>query len=214
MSSGNKRNKFLYFIIKRICDIVLSFLALIVLSPLFLIVFLTYKLSPENQGPVIFKQERIGKNGKKFFIFKFRSMVVNADEKLYANKQLYRKYVANSYKLPPNEDPRITSFGQFLRKTSIDELPQFINILRGEMSIIGPRPVVQQELREYGDDVDEFLSVRPGAMGLWQASGRSNIVYPERCQIELNYVRNASLTLDTKIFFKNIVSIFKSDGAY
>ena len=128
--------------------------------------------------------------------------------------ELYKKYVANNYKLEPEEDPRITRLGRWLRKTSIDEIPQFLNILRGEMSIIGPRPVVKAELSEYGDRVDKFLSVKPGAMGLWQSSGRSNIPYPERCDVELEYVDKASLAFDTEIMFKNVISIFKSEGAY
>lgn len=141
-------------------------------------------------------------------------MVENADQILKENPELYKKYVDNNYKLPVSEDPRITKLGAWLRKTSIDEIPQFINILKGEMSIIGPRPVVKAELAEYGDQVDKFLSVRPGAMGLWQASGRSNIPYPERAHIELEYVDKASLWFDFKIMIKNIISIFKGVGAY
>ena len=168
----------------------------------------------DNKGPLFYKQERIGWHGKPFKIYKFRSMVVNADKILEDDPELYAKYVANNYKLEPEEDPRITRLGEWLRKTSIDEIPQFINILRGEMSIIGPRPVVKAELAEYGDRVDKFLSIKPGAMGLWQSSGRSNIPYPERCDVELEYVDEASLAFDTKIMFKNIISIFKRDGAY
>ncbi|MCF0119728.1 MAG: sugar transferase, partial [Limosilactobacillus mucosae] len=128
--------------------------------------------------------------------------------------ELYEKYVENNYKLEPDEDPRITNLGRWLRRTSIDEIPQFINILKGDMSIVGPRPVVKEELKEYGDRVDKFLSVKPGAMGLWQASGRSNIGYPERCDLELSYVDHASYWYDVKIMFKNIISIFKNTGAY
>lgn len=168
----------------------------------------------DNKGPLFYKQERIGWNGKPFKIYKFRSMVENADKILENDPELYAKYVANNYKLEPEEDPRITRLGEWLRKTSIDEIPQFINILRGDMSLIGPRPVVKKELAEYGDRVDKFLSVKPGAMGLWQSSGRSNIPYPERCDVELKYVDEASLAFDTKIMFKNIISIFKSEGAY
>ena len=140
-------------------------------------------------------------------------MVVNAEEKLYADKDLYAKFVENGYKLPTEEDPRITKFGAFIRKTSLDELPQFINILIGNMSIIGPRPVVERELVEYGDRVDEFLSVKPGAMGLWQASGRSDIQYPERADLEISYVEHANLWFDFKILFMTVLAIFKGDGA-
>ena len=141
-------------------------------------------------------------------------MIVDADQVLHANQELYAKYVANNYKLEPEEDPRITRTGRFLRKTSLDEIPQFINIIRGEMSIIGPRPVVAEEVKIYGDRAEKFLSVKPGAMGLWQASGRSNIGYPERCDLELSYVDQASYWFDLKIMFKNIISIFTSEGAY
>ncbi|WP_304133911.1 sugar transferase [Limosilactobacillus coleohominis] len=213
MSKTYKKQSAWYLFWKRLTDIVLSAIALICFSPIFLVVWIM-SLFGENKGPLFFKQTRIGKNGRPFKIYKFRSMIVNADEILHANPELYQKYVDNNYKLEPEEDPRVTKLGHWLRKTSIDEIPQFINILRGEMSIIGPRPVVKEELVEYGDRVDKFLSVKPGAMGLWQASGRSNIGYPERCDLELSYVDHASYWFDIKIMFKNIISIFKSTGAY
>lgn len=208
-----KKQSMLYLFWKRFFDIVLSFLALICFSPIFLFVFIASRFG-ENKGPVFFKQVRIGKNGKPFKIYKFRSMVVGADEILHKNKKLYAKYVKNNYKLEPEEDPRITKIGAWLRRTSIDEIPQFINTLKGDMSIIGPRPIVKEELAEYGDRVDKFLSVKPGAMGLWQASGRSNIGYPERCDMELSYVDHASYWFDCQIMFKNVISIFKHTGAY
>ena len=208
-----KKQSMVYLFFKRLTDIILSILALICFSPIFLFVWVA-SLHGDNKGPVFFKQTRIGKNGKPFKIYKFRSMVEHADEILHADKELYQKYVDNNYKLEPDEDPRITRLGAWLRRTSIDEIPQFLNILRGEMSIIGPRPIVKEELQEYGDRVDKFLSVKPGAMGLWQASGRSNIGYPERCDLELEYVDKASYWFDTKIMFKNIISIFKTEGAY
>lgn len=213
MNKTYKKQSAWYLFWKRLTDIVLSTIALICFSPIFLVVWVM-TLFGENKGPLFFKQTRIGKNGRPFKIYKFRSMIVNADEILHANPELYQKYVDNNYKLEPEEDPRVTKLGHWLRKTSIDEIPQFINILRGEMSIIGPRPVVKEELVEYGDRVDKFLSVKPGAMGLWQASGRSNIGYPERCDMELSYVDQASYWFDIKIMFKNIISIFKSTGAY
>lgn len=203
-----------YLAIKRTCDIIVSGLALVVLVPTaFLVMAIIYRFG-ENKGPMIYKQRRIGKNGKPFKIWKFRSMVVNADKKLKSNPELYRKYIANSYKLPAEEDPRITKFGRFIRKTSIDELPQFVNIFKGDMSLVGPRPVVEPELKEYGDQVEKLLSMTPGAMGWWQASGRSNIEYPERCEVELYYIDHASLWFDIKVIFLNIVSIFKHTGAY
>lgn len=206
-------NNFFYLTIKRLTDVVMSIIALICFSPLFLAVWIIDSIG-DNKGPVFYKQKRVGMNGKEFYIYKFRSMVVNAEEKLMADEKLYKKYVQNSFKLPEGEDPRITKFGSTIRKTSIDEIPQFINILKGEMSIVGPRPVVERELSYYGERVDKFLSVKPGAMGYWQAIGRSTIEYPERCDVELYYVKNASLLFDLKIFFKNVISIFKGTGAY
>lgn len=202
-----------YLFAKRVTDIVLSVIALILLSPVFLVIWLLDSFG-DNKGPVFFKQTRIGMHHRPFKIYKFRSMIVNADEILHQDPELYQKYVANNYKLEPEEDPRITRLGRILRKTSLDEIPQFINILKGEMSLIGPRPVVKEEVKIYGDRADKFLSVKPGAMGLWQASGRSNIGYPERCDLELSYVDHASYWYDCRILFKNLISIFKSTGAY
>lgn len=141
-------------------------------------------------------------------------MIVKADEKLKADKELYEKYLRNNYKLEPHEDPRITNLGRFLRKTSLDEIPQLINVLKGEMSLVGPRPVVQEELKEYGVKVGEFLSVKPGLTGYWQVSGRSEIGYPERVNLELYYVYNQSLLLDIKIILKTVWMVLLKKGAY
>lgn len=178
----------------------------------FLILVPFYLFSSENRGPIFYKQQRIGKYGKPFYMYKFRSMVVNADGKLKSDEKLYKLYILNNYKLEPDDDPRITGLGQFLRRTSLDELPQFINVLKGEMSLVGPRPVVKDELCEY--DKKKLLSVKPGIMGLWQAQGRSNIGYPERADIEMRYVDNASMFFDFKILIKNILVVIKKDGAY
>ncbi|KRK72681.1 undecaprenyl-phosphate galactose phosphotransferase [Levilactobacillus namurensis DSM 19117] len=202
----------LYLFEKRAFDIIISSIALIILSPLFLIILLLNIFSKDNQGPLFYRQERMGLHGKKFKMYKFRSMVVNAEEKLYENPELYSAYVANSFKLEPSDDPRITKLGLFLRKTSIDEIPQFINIIKGDMTLIGPRPVIEQELIEY--DVSKLLSVKPGAMGLWQASGRSDIGYPERANIEMQYIDEACLKVDFKIFCKNILKVLSRKGAY
>ncbi|UTC08051.1 multidrug MFS transporter [Latilactobacillus curvatus] len=206
---------FSYRIIKRFFDIIISGVMLIIIIPVF-VVFSGIYLIGDNKGPLFYRQVRVGRNGKKFKMYKFRSMVVDADKKLLENKELYAKYVANGYKLPAGEDPRVTKFGSFIRRTSLDELPQFINIFKGDMSIIGPRPIVEEELAEYetAERINKLLSVTPGAMGYWQAIGRSNIEYPERCEVELYYVDHASLLFDFQIIFKNIVSIFKNDGAY
>lgn len=208
-----RKNVFLGF--KRLFDILVGLVGTcICFLPSALVIFIIYKIKGYS-GSIFFKQERLGLNGKKFKIIKFRSMVENAEEVLKSNKELYQKYINNGYKLPPGEDPRLTSIGAFIRKTSIDELPQFINILKGDMSFIGPRPIIEEEIKEYNDeDREKFLSVKPGAMGYWQASGRSAVGYPERCDIELYYVEHASLLFDLKIFLKNLIGIIKKDGAY
>lgn len=201
-----------YLFVKRVFDIIVSALALLCLSPIYLIIALIDHLSKLNRGPVLYGQVRMGFHGQKFKMYKFRSMVVNADEELHADKKLYAEYVRNNFKLPPDEDPRITKLGRFLRRSSIDEIPQFINIFKGDMSLVGPRPVVEDELKEY--DSKKLLSVKPGAMGLWQASGRSKVGYPRRAEIEMHYIDEACLTVDLKIILANFVDIFKENGAY
>jgi exopolysaccharide production protein ExoY len=203
----------LYAITKRAMDIIGAIIGLVLTSPLFLIISIFY-LFGDSKGPIFFKQVRVGKSGKRFYIYKFRSMIVNAEEKLKADKELYEKYLRNNYKLEPHEDPRITNLGRFLRKTSLDEIPQLINVLKGEMSLVGPRPVVVEELREYGDRVDEFLSVKPGITGYWAVSGRSDVDYPERVDLELFYVYNQSFYLDIKIICKTLKTVITRKGAY
>ncbi|MEJ9114299.1 sugar transferase [Bacillus paramobilis] len=203
----------LYIFSKRCMDILGAIIGLIIFSPLFILIPIMY-MRGEAKGPVFFKQVRIGKDGKEFYIYKFRSMVVDAEGKLKKNEILYKKYVENNYKLEPEEDPRITGIGRFLRKTSLDELPQFINVLKGDMSLVGPRPVVQEELREYGQRKSEFLSVKPGLTGYWQVSGRSDVGYPERVDIELYYVYNQSLLLDLKILVQTCLLVILRKGAY
>ena len=201
-----------YHFFKRITDILVSLVALIVLSPIILILAILIFVQ-DGHNP-FYRQIRIGQYGKPFGMFKFRSMIFNADKVLENNPKLYQKYVDNGFKLPEGEDPRVTKIGAFIRKTSLDEIPQFLNVLIGEMALVGPRPIVKKEMLEYGDQIGEFLSVKPGALGLWQASGRANIGYPERCDIELEYVRNASYWYDVKVFFACCISILKSDGDF
>ncbi|HGG0585881.1 sugar transferase [Bacillus cereus] len=208
-----KQPSMIYLCSKRVMDLIGAIVGLVVFSPIFALISIFYMWG-DNKGPVFFKQVRMGKNGEKFYIYKFRSMIVNAEEKLKENEVLYKKYVANNYKLEPNEDPRITKLGQFLRKTSLDELPQFINVLKGDMSLVGPRPVVNEELAEYGHKLEAFLSVKPGITGYWQVSGRSDVGYPERVDLELHYVENASLYFDIKILVLTIVNVVLRKGAY
>lgn len=197
---------------KRVLDIFGSVFGLVIFSPIYLVI--TIIIKQQSPGPVIFKQKRFGRDGKVFFIYKFRSMVVNAEQVLKENKELYEEYVRNNYKLEQDKDPRITKIGRFIRKTSLDELPQFINVLKGEMSLVGPRPVVPVELEEYGDKKDLFLSVKPGITGYWQVCGRSDVGYPERVDIELHYVHNQSIWLDIQILFKTVLHVLARKGAY
>lgn len=198
-----------YKVVKRIIDVVLSSIALVVLSPVFAIIALAIKL--ESKGPVFFKHTRIGKDGKIIKIYKFRSMVENAEDLIQKFTPEQMKEYKENYKLA--DDPRITKVGKILRKTSLDELPQLINIIKGELSIIGPRPVVQKELEKYGPNAQKFLSVTPGLTGYWAANGRSCTSYEERMEMELFYVDNLSFKLDVKVFFKTIEAVIKREGA-
>jgi lipopolysaccharide/colanic/teichoic acid biosynthesis glycosyltransferase len=199
--------------IKRIADIIGSLIGIVLLIPLIIIVELINIIMREN-GPLFYCHERIGKNGKHFKMYKFRSMVVNADEKLkemLENDEELRKEFEETRKL--KKDPRITKIGKILRKTSLDEFPQFINVLKGEMSLVGPRAVVDDEIELFGDKKDKFLSVKPGITGYWAANGRSNTTYEERVEMEVYYAEHMSILLDIKILFKTILSVIKEEGA-
>lgn len=198
-----------YKVVKRIMDALLSSIALVVLSPVFAIIAVAIKL--ESKGPVFFKHTRIGKDGKIIKIYKFRSMVENAEDLIQKFTPEQMKEYKENYKL--TDDPRITKVGKFLRKTSLDELPQLINIIKGELSIIGPRPVVQDELEKYGPNAQKFLSVTPGLTGYWAANGRSCTSYEQRMEMELFYVDNLSFKMDVKVFFKTIEAVIKREGA-
>ncbi|MDU1846678.1 MAG: sugar transferase [Niallia nealsonii] len=198
---------------KRIMDILGSLIGILLTLPIMLVIISFYTWG-SNKGPIFFKQKRLGLNGEYFYIFKFRSMVIDAERKLKSNEELYQKYLDNNFKLEPDEDPRITDFGRFIRKTSLDELPQFFNVLIGNMSLVGPRPVVKEEINEYKNRKDEFLSVKPGITGYWQVCGRSNVGYPERVDIELYYVSNKSIILDIQIMCKTVIQVLLKKGAY
>ena len=210
--AGYLINKITLFF-KRIVDIIGSLVGIILLIPLTLVVALINLISREN-GPIFYSQERIGKNGKHFKMYKFRSMVVNAEEKLremLEKDDELRKEFEENRKL--KDDPRITRIGKILRKTSLDEFPQFVNVLKGEMSLVGPRAVVDDEIDLFGDKKDRFLSVKPGITGYWAANGRSNTTYDERVEMEVYYAENISLLLDIKILFKTVLSVIKAEGA-
>ncbi|HFI0346111.1 TPA: sugar transferase [Streptococcus suis] len=200
---------------KRFFDILIGlFGTIFVFLPSLIIIAIFYQFG-KNKGPIFFRQDRLGKDGKTFKIIKFRSMVVDAEKVLLEDKELYEKYVANSYKLLPEEDPRLTTIGAFIRRTSIDEFPQFVNVLLGDMSFIGPRPILDNELQEYTPDQQvKFLSVKPGVTGWWQVSGRSEVFYPERCELELYYVDNYSLAMDFKIVMMTFSKVIAGHGAH
>lgn len=198
-----------YDILKRFIDIIIGTIGLIICIPIFIIIGIAIKI--DSKGPVFFKHKRIGKHGKKLEIYKFRTMIENAEEAMKNFTEEQKKEFAENFKL--ENDPRVTRVGKILRKTSLDELPQIINILKGEMSIIGPRPVVRSELEKYGSNQDKFLSVAPGLTGNWAANGRSDVSYEERMALELDYIENRNLILDMKIFFKTILSVLKGRGA-
>lgn len=203
------KKKPVYDFFKRIFDIVCSLIALIILSPVFLIMAILVKTTSE--GPAFFAHKRVGKNGKEIKIYKFRSMVTNAEELIKQFTPEQKAEYEKNFKL--ENDPRITKVGKFMRKTSLDELPQLLNILKGDISIVGPRPVTEVETEIYGNYRDMLLSVKPGLTGFWAANGRSDTTYTRRGAMEIYYVKNRSLWLDIKIIFKTFASVFKGEGA-
>jgi len=206
--------KVLYKVVKRLIDILGGLVGCVLLVPITVAVYIARKVLKEDDGPLFYEHLRYGKDGKKFRIYKFRSMCIDADKKLkeyLEQNQEARIEFEENHKL--KDDPRITKLGKFIRKTSIDELPQFVNVLKGDMSLIGPRPIVDGEIEKYGENKDKFLSVRPGLTGYWAANGRSDITYEERMKMELYYVDNISFKLDIQIFFKTIISVIKKEGA-
>ena len=213
---SNKVNskRVLYRFIKRIIDIIGALVGIIVLIPTTIVLYIIRKILKEDDGPLFYEHLRYGKNGKMFRMYKYRSMCMHADEKLkeYLDKNDDARKEFEEYQKLSN-DPRITKLGQFLRRTSLDELPQMINILLGDLSFVGPRPVVKNELERYGKNKEKFLSVKPGLTGYWQVNGRSNTTYEERIEMELYYAENCSLWLDTKIFIKTFAAVLKKEGA-
>ena len=199
-----------YRVVKRILDFFFSIIIMVAFSPLFIIFYIIIYFTDFHDP--IFTQTRIGRNGEKFRLIKFRTMKHDAENftKYFTEEQM-KKY-RSEYKL--ERDPRITPIGRFLRRFSIDELPQFLNVIAGHMSIIGPRPLTEKETYFFGDDRDELLSVRPGITGLWQVSGRNALTYDsgDRQRCELTYVRNFGFKMDCKVFFKTFREIFSGSG--
>lgn len=201
-------NMFFYYFCKRTIDLVCSLLGLIILSPIFLIISLIIKI--ESKGPVIFKQERIGLKEKKFNMYKFRSMVSNAEE-LKGNLINKNDMAGPMFKM--KDDPRITKVGKFIRKTSLDELPQLINVLKGEMSLVGPRPSLPKEVASFEDWMKKRLEVKPGLTCYWQVQGRNNIGFQEWMELDVKYVDDRNTLLDIKLIFKTFFVLFGDEHA-
>jgi lipopolysaccharide/colanic/teichoic acid biosynthesis glycosyltransferase len=199
-------------ILKRAMDITASIVLLVALSPLLALIAALVAL--DSPGPVIFAQRRLGRFGRPIRCFKFRSMFVDAEARLFADPELFRRYVANDYKLPASLDTRITKIGRFLRRTSLDELPQLWNVLKGEMSLVGPRPIVPDEIHHYNGEGPLLLSLKPGMTGQWQVSGRSQVAYPERAAVELEYVEGWSLWRDIGIILRTLPAVMTARGAH
>ena len=206
--------KYIYRFIKRCVDIVGGLVGVILLIPITLVLYIVNLFSKENKGPLFFEQLRIGKDGKEFRLYKYRSMVMHADEILwkYLNnnpeaKEEYKKYKKLRY------DPRITKLGKFLRKTSLDEFPQFINVLKGDMSLVGPRPYLYREKEDIGEKYHTIVSIKPGLTGYWQVNGRSNVDFQDRVDMDIAYIKDRNLWLDFKLLVRTVLKIFTKGGA-
>ena len=201
-------------VVKTAFDYILTLVGAVFIIPLFF--YIAYRIKKEDPGPVFFAHTRIGKDGKPFPCYKFRSMVVNSQEmlqKYLAENPAAREEWERDFKL--KDDPRVTPIGKFLRSTSLDELPQIFNVLRGEMSLVGPRPVIQEELdKYYGETAKLYCTVKPGITGLWQVSGRSDIGYDERVALDATYIKYRSMWGDIVILWKTIGVVLMKKGAY
>ena len=198
---------------KRLLDILGGFCGLIVLIPLTIGIWIANKIAKDN-GPIFFTQERIGKNGKMFKMYKYRSMVVDSEEKLkqYLEENEEAREEFKIYKKLKN-DPRITKVGKFIRKTSLDEFPQFINVLKGEMSLVGPRPYMEREKEDINGFFRYITSCKPGITGLWQTRGRSNTTFTDRLTMDMEYYYNHTLKTDIKLIYKTVEKVVKKEGA-
>lgn len=199
----------LYSVTKKSMDLILSFIGLILLIPVFLILAILVKL--DSKGPVFYAHTRKGKNRSDIKIYKFRTMYSNSDEIFESFSDEQKEEYYKNFKL--DNDPRVTKVGDFLRRTSLDEIPQLINVLKGDLSLVGPRPIVEKEICKYGQYADKLFSVIPGITGYWQSHGRSDTSYDERIEMDMYYIDNRSILLDIKIMFKTVISVIKKEGA-
>ena len=207
--SESTRGFSFYEAIKRLIDIICSFVGILVLSPLFIIIAIIIKFT--SKGPVFFSQKRVGRNGKEFDMYKFRSMVVNAEE-------LKEKLAAQNEMSGPmfkmKDDPRVTKVGKFIRKTSIDELPQLWNVLKGDMSLVGPRPSLPKEVAQFDEWMYKRLEVKPGLTCYWQVSGRNNIDFEDWMKLDIRYVEEKNFWIDIKLIFKTVFVLFGDKNAH
>ena len=207
--STEVKSNYYYEFFKRSIDVICSIIGLISLSPIFLIVSILIRL--ESKGEIIFKQKRVGLNGEEFEIYKFRSMVANAEE---LKEKLAEENEMSGPMFKMKDDPRITKVGKFIRKTSIDELPQLINVVKGEMSLVGPRPSLPKEVAEFEEWMNERLLVKPGLTCYWQVSGRNNIDFEDWMKLDIKYVRERNFWLDIKLILKTILVLFGDENAH
>jgi len=199
-------------LLKRTLDVVLAAVLLVVTAPL--LVALAVVVRATSPGPAFFRQRRIGRHGRVFTILKVRTMVADAEAMLIRDTGLQTTYTSYNFKVPPELDRRLTNVGRVIRRASLDELPQLINVLRGDMSMVGPRPVVPDELETYGEIAPLYLNVRPGITGWWQVQGRSNVTGQDRVELDRHYLENWSLWLDVKILFLTLPAVFRCRGAH
>ena len=199
-----------YRFVKRVFDFVASLLGLIILSPLFLIIAIAIK-AEDPKGSVFYSQTRLGRGETPFKMYKFRSMVSNADQLL---EELLKNNEIDGAMFKMQDDPRVTKIGKFIRKYSIDELPQLLNVLQGSMSLVGPRPPLPREVEEYSDYDKQRLAVKPGCTGLWQATVRNSVGFDDMVKLDLTYISKRSVAFDVYILFKTVVIMFKPNGAY
>ncbi|AQM60246.2 multidrug MFS transporter [Clostridium baratii] len=198
----------LYYFFKRLIDVIGAFLGLVVLSPIILIISILIKL--DSNGPILFSQDRVGKDKKVFKMYKFRSMVVNAEE-LKSKLKEQNEMSGPMFKM--KEDPRVTKIGKFIRKTSIDELPQLINVIKGEMSLVGPRPSLPKEVEQFEPWMMERFQVKPGLTCYWQVYGRNDIDFEDWMKLDIKYVQERNIFIDLKLIFKTVFVLFGDDSA-
>lgn len=198
-----------YRVFKKMTDRILSAVALVVLSPLFLLI--SFFIKYEDKGPVFFVQQRIGRNGRSFKMYKFRSMYVDADKKI---ENLTEQNEVEGPMFKMKDDPRVTAVGRIIRKYSLDELPQLLNVLKGNMALVGPRPPLKREVTEYSDYDKQRLMVTPGCTGLWQVSARNSVGFHEMVELDIEYIQNSGLLYDLGILFRTVWIMIKPNDAY